>query len=37
LKRTTLADWMGRVGLALQPLFDALRTQLLASPVLHAD
>jgi transposase len=37
LKRSTLADWMGRVGLALQPLFDAMRIQLLASPVLHAD
>ena len=37
LKRTTLAEWMGRVGLALQPLFDALRMQLLAAPVLHAD
>jgi transposase len=37
LKRTTLAEWMGRVGLALQPLFDALRVQLLAAPVLHAD
>ncbi|MEO8778827.1 MAG: IS66 family transposase [Rhodanobacter sp.] len=37
LKRTTLAEWMGRIGLALQPLFDALRTQLLRAPVLHAD
>jgi transposase len=37
LKRTTLAEWMGWVGLALQPLFDALRTRLLTSPVLHAD
>jgi transposase len=37
LRRTTLAEWMGRVGLALQPLFDALRTQLLTAPVLHAD
>jgi transposase len=25
LKRTTLAKWMGRVDLALDPLFDALR------------
>jgi transposase len=25
LKRTTLAEWMDRVGLALDPLFDALR------------
>ena len=37
LSRTTLAEWMGRIGLALQPLFDALRIQLLAAPVLHAD
>jgi transposase len=37
LSRTTLAEWMGRIGLALQPLFDALRTQLLTAPVLHAD
>ena len=37
LKRTTLAEWMGRVGLALDPLFNALRAQLLTAPVLHAD
>ncbi len=37
LKRTTLAEWMGRAGSALQPLFDALRIQLLTAPVLHAD
>ncbi len=37
LKRTTLAEWMGRIGLALQPLFDALHTELLTAPVLHAD
>ena len=37
LKRTMLAEWMGRVGLALDPLFDALRIQLLKAPVLHAD
>jgi transposase len=37
LQRTTLAEWIGRVGLALQPLFDALRIQLLTAPVLHAD
>jgi transposase len=37
LSRTTLAEWMGWAGLALQPLFDALRTQLLTAPVLHAD
>ena len=37
LKRTTLAEWIGVIGLRLQPLVDRLREQLLASPVLHAD
>ncbi|WP_082190123.1 IS66 family transposase [Frateuria defendens] len=37
LPRTTLAEWIGKVGLALQPLVDALRARLLAAPVLHAD
>lgn len=35
--RTTLAEWIGVVGLRLQPLVDALQTRLLQSPVLHAD
>ena len=35
--RTTLAEWCGVVGLRLQPLVDALRTELLTAPVLHAD
>jgi len=35
--RTTLAEWIGVVGLRLQPLVDALRAKLLQSPVLHAD
>jgi transposase len=35
--RNTLAEWCGVVGLRLQPLVDALRTELLQSPVLHAD
>lgn len=35
--RTTLAEWMGAVGVALDPLVKALREQLLAQPVLHAD
>ncbi len=35
--RTTLAEWCGMVGLRLQPLVDALRTELLQSAVLHAD
>lgn len=37
LSRTTLAEWIGVIGLALQPLVDALRTRLLNVPVLHAD
>ena len=37
LSRTTLAEWIGVIGLALQPLVDALRTRLLDAPVLHAD
>ena len=34
---STLADWVGRCGVALQPLVDALRTTLTCHPVLHAD
>lgn len=37
LKRGMLAEWVGRVGLALQPLVDALRKQLLSEDILHAD
>ena len=37
LSRTTLAEWIGVIGLRLQPLVDALRTRLLDAPVLHAD
>jgi transposase len=37
LSRTTLAEWIGAVGVALQPLVEVLRTRLLQSPVLHAD
>ncbi len=37
LSRTTLAEWIGVIGLRLQPLVNALRTRLLAAPVLHAD
>ena len=37
LSRTTLAEWIGVVGLRLQPLVDALRTKLLSEPILHAD
>jgi len=37
LSRTTLAEWIGVVGLRLQPLVDALRSKLLSEPILHAD
>ena len=34
---STLAQWMGRCGVQLQPLVDALRDALLQEAVLHAD
>jgi transposase len=37
LNHTTLAEWIGVIGIRLQPLVDRLRRKLLASPVLHAD
>jgi len=37
LSRTTLAEWVGAVGVALAPLCAALRSELLTRPVLHAD
>lgn len=37
LPRSTLAEWVGVCGVRLQPLVDALRSELLAQPVLHAD
>lgn len=37
IARSTLADWVGACGVALQPLVDALRTQLLTEDVIHAD
>jgi transposase len=37
IARSTLADWVGRCGVALQPLVDALREVLLRESVLHAD
>ncbi|HET8942556.1 MAG TPA: IS66 family transposase, partial [Rudaea sp.] len=37
LSRTTLAEWIGVIGLRLQPLVDTLRAKLLESRVLHAD
>jgi transposase len=35
--RNTLAEWVGAVGVRLQPLVDALRLELHGSAVLHAD
>ena len=37
LPRSTLAGWIGRCGVELQPLIDALRAELLTHTVLHAD
>jgi len=37
LSRSTLADWVGRVGVALQPLVDRLTWHLLQGNTLHAD
>lgn len=35
--RTSMAEWIGAAGVALQPLVAALRARLLAHRVLHAD
>jgi transposase len=37
LSRSTLAQWVGACGVQLQPLIEAMKQQLLARPVLHAD
>lgn len=37
LSRSTLAEWVGRIGVALQPLADRLVELLLERDVLHAD
>jgi transposase len=37
LARSTLADWVGACGVALAPLAAALKKELLAQSVLHAD
>lgn len=37
LARSTLADWIGRLGVALEPLADRLADLLRAGEVLHAD
>ena len=37
LPRSTLAQWVGVCGVQLQPLVDALKTEILSHAVLHAD
>jgi hypothetical protein len=37
IPQSTLAEWVGRMGVTLQPLVDALKAEMLAYPVLHAD
>ena len=37
LSRSTLADWVGRLGVALQPLAERLAWHLRQRPSLHAD
>jgi transposase len=37
LSRSTMAEWVGRIGVALHPLADRLVTLLLERQVLHAD
>src|ERR1035437_5987219 len=37
LSRSTMAEWVGRIGVALQPLADRLAMLLLERGVLHAD
>jgi hypothetical protein len=37
LPKSTLAEWVGHVGMALTPLADALKAQLLSHRVLQAD
>jgi transposase len=37
LSRSTLAQWVGRIGVALQPLADRLAQLLLERQVIHAD
>ncbi len=37
IPRSTLTAWVGQCGVHLQPLVDALRSEMLRSRVLHAD
>ena len=37
LSRSTMSEWIGRIGVALQPLADRLIELLKQGPILHAD
>ena len=37
IPRSTLAQWVGMCGVQLQPLVDALKTEILSHSVMHAD
>jgi len=37
IARSTLAQWVGQCGVALQPVVDALKAEMLAQEILHAD
>ena len=37
IPRSTLAQWVGQCGVALQPLVDALKAEMLTHSILHAD
>jgi len=37
IPRSTLAQWVGTCGVRLQPLVDALKTEILSHRVIHAD
>ena len=37
IPRSTLAEWVGRCGVTLQPVVDALRKELVTQAILHAD
>ena len=37
IPQSTLAEWVGRMGVTLQPLVDVLKSEMLTYPVLHAD
>lgn len=37
ISRSTLAQWLGQCGVQLKPLYEALKAQVMAHGVLHAD